>query len=228
MAGGWISRSLNGKSFLTFFWHSPCEPKKSCFRWLLLLKKLVVCNTLPRDLGEPIWCDFCSVPESYEHLFFNCAYARCIWSIFLGSPVDWNCKPGLSWSEILAGYVESFDFKMNSFWSVLTCEILWFLWKERNSEIFQKRRRQLTEFGCKLTHFHIMSQVAAALEISRDRFMILMREGQLLIHKEDIVSCQYFSMHKDMLRQRELDSLNQFIKDMHLEDRRLPGPDTQS
>lgn len=79
--------------------------------------------------------------------------------------------------------------------------------------------RQLTKFECKIIHFQIMSQVAATLEISKDRFMMLMREGQILIHKNDIVSCQYFDIHKDMLKQREMDNLNQFIKDLSIGDR---------
>ena len=77
-------------------------------------------------------------------------------------------------------------------------------------------RRNLTEFGCKLIHFHNMSQVAATLEISRDKFMVLMRKGQIMIQKEDIVSYQYFSIHKDMLGQREINNMNQFIKKLSL------------
>ena len=64
-----------------------------------------------------------------------------------------------------------------------------------------------------------MSQIAATLEISRDIFMIPMQEGQILIHKDDIVSCQYFDIHKDVLKQREMDNLNQFINDLSSGDR---------
>lgn len=64
-----------------------------------------------------------------------------------------------------------------------------------------------------------MSQVAATLEISKDNFMVLMREGQIMILKEDIVLCQYISIHRYMLGQREIDNLNQFIKKLSIEDR---------
>ena len=70
-----------------------------------------------------------------------------------------------------------------------------------------------------------MSQVAAALEITKDRFMILMREGQLMIHKKGVVSCQYFSMHKDMLNKRELENLNQFIKKLKSDGRPVDNRD---
>ena len=52
-----------------------------------------------------------------------------------------------------------------------------------------------------------------------DRFMMVIWEGEILIHKNDIVSCQYFYIHKDMLKQREMDNINQFIKDLSIEDR---------
>jgi hypothetical protein len=217
---GWgLDFSISRWQFIfNSLWHSPCEPKKSCFRWLLLLKKLAVGNTLPHGLGDPIVCSVCDVPETFEHLFFYCKFAKGIWSIFFGVPIVWDSRMGLSWSEVLAGFVESFDVKTNIFWYVLTGEILWYLWKERNGEIFEKRRRLLTEFKCKLTHFYIMSQVAAALEISEDRFMILMREGQMLIHKDEVVSVKYLTTHKDMLGKREMERLTQFMMELKIDD----------
>ncbi|GLJ38971.1 hypothetical protein SUGI_0794420 [Cryptomeria japonica] len=126
-----------------------------------------------------IKCVVCDVQESFEHLIFECEYANGVWSIFLGPSLAWNHKPGFSWSEVLTSFVESFDFKMNRFWSILSCEVLWFLWKERNGEVFQKKKMRLTELNNKLTHFFIMSQVSAIMEISKDRFMTLIHEGAL-------------------------------------------------
>ncbi|GLJ06755.1 hypothetical protein SUGI_0047280 [Cryptomeria japonica] len=83
-------------------------------------------------------CVVCDMQESFEHFVFECEYARGVWSIFIGPSLVWNHKPGLSWSEVLVGFVESFDFKMNWFWSVLSYEVLWFLWKERNGEIYKE------------------------------------------------------------------------------------------
>ena len=47
--------------------------------------------------------------------------------------------------------------------------------------------------------------------------MMLMRESQILIHKEDIVSFQYFNIHKDMLGQREMERLNQFMERLNID-----------
>lgn len=89
----------------------------------------------------------------------------------------WNAHPGLSWIEILAGYFDGFDHKLNKFWAVLSPEILWFLWKQRNEEVFQAKRRMLTEFNIKLTNYLIMMQVSVILEIPKSRFMILAQKG---------------------------------------------------
>ncbi|GLJ47218.1 hypothetical protein SUGI_0996680 [Cryptomeria japonica] len=129
-----------------FFWHSLIEPKKSCFRWLLLLRKLVVGSFLSVEDLMSIKCDVCDMQESFEHVFFECEYAWGVWSIFLGPSLVWNHKPNLSWSEVLADFVESFDFKMNRFWYVLSCEVLWFLWKERNGEIYKEDTQSVHYF----------------------------------------------------------------------------------
>ncbi|GLJ10324.1 hypothetical protein SUGI_0126220 [Cryptomeria japonica] len=126
-----------------------------------------------------IKCVVCDMQESFAHLFFECEYARDVWSIFLGPSLAWNHRPGLSWSEVVAGFVKSFDFNMNRFWSILSCEVLWVLWKERNEEVFQNKKRMLTKFNNKLTHFFIMSQVSPILEISKEKFMTPICEGAL-------------------------------------------------
>ncbi|GLJ25633.1 hypothetical protein SUGI_0491080 [Cryptomeria japonica] len=168
----------------------------------------------------------CNAQESFEHLFFDREFACGVWSIFLGPSIVWNHRPGPSWSEILSGFVESFDLRMNRFWSVFSCEVLWFIWKERNGEVFQNKRRRLIEFSSKLTHFYIMSQVSAVLEISKDRFMILVREGALQIYKEDIQSVQYFKKHMDMLHPKEIEALAQYMQRLKIEDPDEPSPRT--
>ena len=100
---------------------------------------------------------------------------------FFGYSLDWKRNNGFSWCEILAGYVRSFDSSLNRFWFALTGEVLWFLWKERNKEIFKNVRRPPTEFNLKLTNFYIMSQVSLLLEIIEPRFMKLMHDGTLLV-----------------------------------------------
>ena len=102
---------------------------------------------------SPVSCSLYNVTESFEHLFFDCVYARKLWSIFLGSSSVWNCVGSVFWSEILVGYVEKFDSKLNTFWFALSTEILWTLLKDGNKEIFQEERRVLTEFNFELTIF---------------------------------------------------------------------------
>ncbi|GLJ34301.1 hypothetical protein SUGI_0689280 [Cryptomeria japonica] len=201
---------------LNQFWHQPYEPKKQCFRWLVVLKKIAVGDVLSSVGLSPIVYPLCNTYESVSHLFFEYCYAKRVWSLFIGQPVCWNSKPGLSWIEVLAGYVDGFDLKLNSFWSVLFSEILWFLWIKRNEEVFQSKIRSLIEFNCKLTFLHIMMQVSAVLEIPKNRFMILVQEGASLIDKADIKSSHFFHAYKDMLDQDELQALNQFLQEKEI------------
>lgn len=160
--------------------------------------------------------NICNVHESFEHLIFECLYACKIWSIFLGSPCLWNYINSFSWS--LAGYVDRFDSKFNSFWFALTIEVLWTLWKDRNKEIFQTQRRKLTEFNFKLTHFNIMLQVSLFLQITRLDFMRLVCEGCLMIKKDQVQAANYVSGFQSFLAAIEMDELNKYISEWQLRD----------
>lgn len=113
---------------------------------MLLLKKIPIGSFLSSDGKNTIVCPLCKCDETFEHLFLECKFSCSIWSIFFGNPIVWNHKRGLSWHEILAGFVETFDVKMNCFWFTLTNEVLWFIWRQRNEEIFQGKQRDLTGF----------------------------------------------------------------------------------
>lgn len=121
----------------------------------------------------------------------------------------------MSWSEILAGYVDSFDSYQNRFWFVLIRENLWLLLKDRKKEIFQNVRRCPTEF--KLIHFNIMSQVFICLDIPKSRFMKLMYDGALLIHKDEVKACRYIDNYQSFLTQSEIDDLNNLMENCHLD-----------
>ena len=185
---------------------------------MLLFKKLALGKVLSSIGLAPVCCNICNVHESFEHLFFECLYARKIWSIFLGSPCLWNCINSFSWSEILVGYVDRFDSKFNSFWFVLTIEVLWTLWKDKNKEIFQAERRKLTEFNFKLTHFNIMSQVSLVLQITRSNFMRRVCEGCLMIKKDQVQATNYVSGFQSFLAPTEMDELNKYISEWQLQD----------
>lgn len=135
---------------------------------------------------------------------------------FLGSPILWNSKPALSWSEILVEYVEIFDSKFNHFWSALTYEILWFLRKVRNEKVFQKKDRRHTWFTSKLTHFFIKSRVSLSLEIFVAQFMMLVRNEIILIHKDDVKAIQYLNHYKDMFDYAKLNLLDKMMEDLNI------------
>ena len=81
---GQINPFSNWSFFFEYMWKSKAEPKKLCFKWLLLFKRLVVGKVLSSIGLAPVCCNICNVHESFEHLFFECLYARKIWSTFWG------------------------------------------------------------------------------------------------------------------------------------------------
>ena len=92
-----------------------------------MLRKVLVGSVFTKDGKHIIVYYLCMSDKCFEHIFFECKFSPSIWSIFFGKPLIWNHKPGLSWDEILASFIEEFDLNMNHFWFTLTNEILWFI-----------------------------------------------------------------------------------------------------
>lgn len=120
---GWLESKWS--FVLNRFWKGPGEPKKKCLVWKILLKRVAVGDVLSSLGLSPLVCSVFSTLESISHIFFECPFASLLWSLFLGSPVRWNSRPGLSWCEVLVGFIDCFDDQLNTFWSVLCCEVLW-------------------------------------------------------------------------------------------------------
>ena len=78
----------NWHFFFDYYWKGPCEPKVIHFRWLFLLKKLAIGLVLSSIKVEPVICNLCNKPESFEHVFFECIFASKILAIFFGYPID--------------------------------------------------------------------------------------------------------------------------------------------
>ena len=100
---------------------------------------------------------------------------------------------------------------------MLICENLCLLWKDRKKEIFQNVRRCPTEFNLKLIHFYIMSQVSISLEIPKSKFMKLMHNGPLQIHKDELKAAQYIINYQSFLTQTEIEDLSNLMEKCHLD-----------
>ena len=124
--------------------------------------------------------------EGLKYFVFKCPWAIKVWSTVFGVNGLSLYGSCLSWQEILAGYVDRFDCKLNNFWIVLTSEVLWFIWRQRNEEIFQGKKQVLAEFNYKLTQFVIMSQVSVTIQIPKERLHSLLKEGVTILFSKDI------------------------------------------
>lgn len=67
-----------------------------------------------------------------------------------------NIVDNFSWFEIIVRYVCNLSKKSNYFWILLSIEILWFLWKRRNENVFQGKGRVLIECNLRITMLRII------------------------------------------------------------------------
>ena len=119
------------------------------FFWLVLLGKintkvkLASHNIIPlSDLS----CSLCNInPEDTSHLFLHCPFAQSLW--------NWWCSLwGISWVwpfSIEAAYTQwKFPTKNKFFqkiWNAAFQVIIWALWKERNSRVFNNTSNSIQE-----------------------------------------------------------------------------------
>jgi hypothetical protein len=112
--------------------------KIKVFMWYL--KKGVI---LTKDkLAKRNWrgnrgCSFCNTPESIQHLFFNCAYAKFLWTaehmvLGIAQPTDVNDLFN-HWSKR-----GGTNHNLNLF--TAAAALCWSLWISRNEIVFDKCR----------------------------------------------------------------------------------------
>ena len=61
-----------------------------------------------------------------------------------------------------------------------------------------------------------MSQVSLSLEIFMVQFMTLVRDGMLLIHKDEIKAFKYLDQFKDMKDLEDIKKIVKMMKDLHI------------
>lgn len=131
-------------SWANLVWFSNCIPRHTFILWLAVKKKLVTQDKLLKwyPHGE-FKCPFCNdVPDSYDHIFFKCKYAREVWeSIKVKARITENANTWDGIVNYLAGNKQH-----NHIWIVIMklCLVatVYFLWQERNSRIFKSEERE--------------------------------------------------------------------------------------
>ncbi|GJU35720.1 RNA-directed DNA polymerase, eukaryota, reverse transcriptase zinc-binding domain protein, partial [Tanacetum coccineum] len=126
-------------------WFSQCIPRHAFMVWLAFHGRLKTQDLMGVwEKKDDMRCVFCkNVPDSHDHLFFECSFSRRIWDC-LKCMVRMDHAP-YGWSQI-----KEFMLKRpinKSIWSILQRLLIgasiYFLWQERNIRMFQDKARSV-------------------------------------------------------------------------------------
>ncbi|XP_071728294.1 uncharacterized protein [Rutidosis leptorrhynchoides] len=150
----WRDLRANGsfKDWYHVVWFKQLVPKDAFILWL------VICDRLPTQERISKWkpsfnslCPLCGrIPDSIDHLFFECCYSRNVWKIMKSMILfqGLTCKIG----DIITS-MSNYPFK-NQIWSVITRLVIaaavYYIWQERNKRLFKgekKNEKDLAELA---------------------------------------------------------------------------------
>lgn len=67
------------------------------------------------------------------------------------------------------------------FWNLLSCKILWYIWRIRNLDRYQGTERVLTESFRRLTFHTVFSQITMVIRLNKEKFRRFLEDGHTRI-----------------------------------------------
>ena len=128
-------------------WYPHCIPRHAFHLWLVMQRKLKTQDLLKQwDVGDNtnlnlFQCPLCELePDSHEHLFFECLFAREVWSSVLS-----RCELCIPTTLEGITYWLIPIARKHSVTSILGKLVFaassYFIWQERNARLFKKVKR---------------------------------------------------------------------------------------
>ena len=93
-------------------------------------------NLVKRNWHESTKCVFCSHQETIKHLFFECTFARSIWSSI---QIASNLYPPKSVANVFGNWLHGIDKKLWTVIRVGAIAIIWTLWLSKNDKVFDDK-----------------------------------------------------------------------------------------
>ena len=124
-------------------WKMKIPLRTKVFTWYL--RRGVI---LTRDnLAKRNWqgskkCVFCHHDESIKHLFFQCSFARSIWSTI---QIASNLYPPKSVANIFGNWLNGVDSRLKLIIRVGAIAVIWSLWLCRNDKVFNDKNCSLLQ-----------------------------------------------------------------------------------
>jgi hypothetical protein len=121
-----------------FLWKTMLPQKIKAFLWLVLHNKILTKDNLrKRNWQGPLDCVFCGLPESINHLFFQCSVARYVWRI-IQTTLDLNSSPQTV-ENLFGPWIDSFDRKERNLVLFGCGAVIWAIWRSRNDCCFSDK-----------------------------------------------------------------------------------------
>jgi hypothetical protein len=128
----------NGVRVSQDIWHVKIPTKIKIFLWYLKLGVTLTKDNLARRNWEgDKRCGFCYLPESIQHLFLDCYYAKFLWRLvhlLFGIPPLHTIDDLFNhWSKVGSG-------NQNNLMLIAAAALCWSIWLTRNEVVFDKGR----------------------------------------------------------------------------------------
>ena len=124
-------------------WKMKIPLKTKVFAWYLRRGVILTKDNLAkRNWHGSKQCVFCHHDETIKHLFFQCEFARSIWSaIQIGSTLH----PPSTVANIFGSWLNGVDPRFKLFCRVGAIAVIWSLWLCRNDKVFNDKNSSVMQ-----------------------------------------------------------------------------------
>jgi len=131
-------------------WKMKVPLKLKNFTWYLRKGVLLTKDNLAkRNWHGGLQCCFCHQDETIKHMFFQCKFARSIWSVI---QVASNLYPSRNVANIFSNWLRGIDRKYRMLIRVGAIAVIWSLWLCRNDLVFNGKSSSPLQVIYRCTH----------------------------------------------------------------------------
>jgi|UniRef100_A0A2N9FF34 hypothetical protein len=134
-----------GPGFRGKFFGGVKAPRRiSFFLWTAARGKILTCdNLMKRGHVLAAWCCMCKKGwETVDHLLIHCEVAAALWGfIFQRFGIQWVLPAKVI--DLLFGWFNGLGKHSSDIWNLIPHCLMWSLWDERNSRIFEENEQSL-------------------------------------------------------------------------------------
>lgn len=130
-------------------WATECSPKMKVFTWSIIQRALPLGENLQsRGIHAQAKCIRCNELETAKHIFFDCPFAKEVWSLILLKEVV-HLATATDFKEAVVAFKRAVCLPPSGITGSILPWISWTLWTARNTLIFKKRHLTKEEVATK-------------------------------------------------------------------------------